>query len=148
MTGIIDRCIEKCSKWDLLLARVLVGGMFVFAGLGKFMGVDMMVGYMLSVAPWVPMPTAIMYLVAALEVIGGLALISGFYFRYGALALACFTVVVTALFHTDWSGDMGQMQMTLAMKNGAILGALLYMKIHGPGPLAFGGMHSGTSREM
>lgn len=131
--GWIDKCISGCKKWDMLAARLLVGGMFVLAGVNKFMDVAGTAGYIESAG--LPMAVMLVYLAGALEVLGGLTIITGFYFRYGAIALATFTILATAFFHNDWSD---QTQMTLALKNGGILAALLYMKVFGPGSMAFG----------
>lgn len=133
--GFIDKMLSGCKKWDPLVARILIGGFFAFAGFGKFMGIEGTAGDIAAMMPWLPMPVMFAYLAGSLEVLGGLSIMTGYYFRYGVSALAIFTVVVTVFFHADWSD---QMQMTLAFKNACIFGALLYMQAYGPGAFALG----------
>ncbi|MEM1097653.1 MAG: DoxX family protein [Planctomycetota bacterium] len=76
----------------LLLARVAVGGLFVFHGSAKFTaGIDGFAGYLDSLG--VPFPTLNAYLAAGTEVVAGLALALGLFTRLAALPLA-FTMAV------------------------------------------------------
>lgn len=117
-----------------VIARVLMGGMFVMAGVQKFMGLDATAGYIASVD--LPAPMLLAVLVAALEVIAGAALVLGMRVKLAAAALAVFVIVATILFHTGWSAN--QMQMTLFIKNLAIVAGLLYMMSFGAGRYALG----------
>jgi len=81
------------------------------------------------------MPSVLAVLVAALEVLGGLAIAIGFHARIAALALAVFTLLATVLFHNYWAMPAGQqmMQQVIFMKNIAVTGGLLMLAIAGPG---------------
>ena len=111
----------------MLLGRILIGGMFLLAGLNKLTG-DMAgtAGYMQSAG----VPTELLWPVIVLELGAGLALILGWKTRLAALALAVFTVLAAVLFHNNF-GD--QTQMILFMKNLAIVGGLLYIYANGAG---------------
>jgi putative oxidoreductase len=63
----------------------------------------------------------------ALEVGGGLALITGLQARWASLGLALFLVPVTLIFHGFWSAGAAEVQNQLNhfLKNVAILGAML-----------------------
>ena len=69
-------------------------------------------------------PGGLLPLVILLEIGGALALIVGWQQRWAALALAGFSVIAAAVFHTNF-GD--QMQMIMFMKNLAIAGGLLVL---------------------
>ena len=117
-----------------VVARVLMGGMFLLAGIQKFMGLEGTAGYIASVD--LPASMVLAVLVAALEVVAGAAILLGIRVKLAAAALVVFTVVATLLFHTGWSANA--MQMTLFMKNLAIIAGLLYMMTFGSGRFALG----------
>jgi len=71
--------------------------------------------------------------VTVLEVVGAAALIIGWQTRWAAYALAAFSVVAGAIFHSNFSD---QMQMILFMKNLAIAGGFLVLAVHGPGGIS------------
>jgi putative oxidoreductase len=113
----------------LLLARVLLGVLFVLAGLGKLADVPGFAGYMASGG----VPAALAWPVVLLEILGGLALIAGVFTRAVALALGAFCVLSGVLYHFD---PADQMQMTQLLKNLALAGGYLALAITGPGALS------------
>jgi putative oxidoreductase len=117
-----------------VIARVLMGGMFLIAGIQKFMGLEGTAGYIASVG--LPAASVLAVLVAALEVVAGAAILLGYHVKLAAAALVVFVVLATLLFHTGWSAN--PMQMTLFMKNLAITAGLLYMMTFGSGRFALG----------
>ena len=112
-----------------LAGRVLLGHIFLLAGINKISGYEGTAGYMEAMG----VPGELLPLVIILEIVGGLALIIGFKTRWAALALAGFTAVAAVLFHADFSD---QMQMILFMKNWAITGGLLMVYVYGAGELS------------
>ncbi|MCE9686440.1 MULTISPECIES: DoxX family protein [Shewanella] len=111
----------------VLVARVLLAHIFLLAGIGKLgAGYAGTQGYMESMG----LPGALLPLVILLEIVGGLALIAGFFTRWVALALAGFSIVAALIFHSNF-GD--QMQMIMFMKNFAMAGGLLMLYVHGAG---------------
>lgn len=112
-----------------LLGRVGLSLIFIISGWGKIAGYAATQGYMESKG----VPGVLLPLVIALELGGGLAILSGLYTRWVALALAGFSVVSAALFHADF-GD--QMQAVSFWKNIALAGGFLILAAHGPGPLS------------
>jgi putative oxidoreductase len=109
------------------IGRILLALMFVLAGLNKISGYSGMQGYMDSMG----VPGALLPLVIALEVVGGLALMLGWHTRLTAFLLAGFTLLATLIFHSNL-GD--QTQMLFFMKNLSIAGGLLLVVSHGAGP--------------
>jgi len=118
----VDKVIE-------LAGRVLLGHIFLLAGINKISGYEGTAGYMEAMG----VPGMLLPLVIILEVVGGLALIVGFKTKWAAAALAGFTVLAAVLFHADFSD---QTQMILFMKNWAITGGLLLVYVYGAGELS------------
>ena len=109
------------------VGRILLALMFLLAGLNKISGYSGMQGYMESMG----VPGALLPLVIALEVLGGIMLILGWHTRLTAFLLAGFTLLATLIFHSNL-GD--QTQMLFFMKNLSIAGGLLLVVSHGAGP--------------
>lgn len=106
------------EKYMNLGGRIMMAIIFVMAGFNKIGGYEGTQAYMDSMG----VPGALLPLVIMLEAGGGIALILGFYTRWVALALAGFTLITGAIFHSDFSD---QMQMIMFMKNLAMAGGLL-----------------------
>ncbi|HZN23635.1 MAG TPA: DoxX family protein [Burkholderiales bacterium] len=107
-------------------SRVLLAHIFVISGWSKIAGYAGTQAYMTSVG----LPGALLPLVIALELLGGVALIVGFHTRWAALALAAFSIVAALIFHNNFAD---QMQMIAFMKNLAIAGGLLVLAQTGAG---------------
>jgi putative oxidoreductase len=81
-------------------------------------------------------PGALLPLVIAAEIGGGLAILAGALTRWAALGLAVFSVASAFLFHFDL-GDQGQ--FINFMKNIAIAGGFLVLAAHGAGKFSVDG---------
>ena len=84
-------------------------------------------GYFASLG--IPMASLVVWLVIALKLVAGGAIIIGKRTTEAAAALIVFTLIATLLAHLDFSDSM---QMTSALKNLAIVGGLLYLMAFGP----------------
>jgi len=107
--------------------RILLALMFLIAGINKISGYAGMQGYMESMG----VPGALLPLVIALEVLGGITLMLGWHTRVTAFLLAGFTLLATLIFHSNL-GD--QTQMLFFLKNLSVAGGLLMVVSHGAGP--------------
>jgi len=114
------------EKAATLIGRILLGHIFLLAGINKIGGYAATAGWMEAMG----VPGVLLPLVIALEIGAGLALILGFQARIAAVALAGFSIVSAAIFHADFSD---QMQSIMFMKNFAIAGGLLYVAALGSG---------------
>ncbi|KJS20906.1 MAG: membrane protein [Hoeflea sp. BRH_c9] len=112
----------------LLIARVLLSIMFISAGFSKLGAVEGTTGYIASLG--LPVPGVTVWLTIALEILGGIAILVGFFTRYAAWALAAFCVLAGFLAHYQ---PADQMQMIIFMKNIAIAGGFLALVAAGPG---------------
>ena len=109
----------------LLVGRLLLAALFLVAGYGKITGID---GFARMLAgKGFPQPLIMAYGVAALELVGGLAIATGFLVRPFSLALAAFCVATAFIGHL---GDTTEM-----LKNFAIAGGFLVLAASGPGTL-------------
>lgn len=126
----------NCQPYATVAARIMIGQIFIIAGIGKIADFAGTAGYMASKH----MPAVTFFLVMAIlfEVLGGISLLAGFKARLGALALIVFLLATTLIFHNFWAleGVDRQMQMIQFMKNLAILGGLLMMATYGSGPIS------------
>ncbi|MEN8145782.1 MAG: DoxX family protein, partial [Gemmatimonadota bacterium] len=83
----------------LLVLRVAVGLVFLMHGWTKMFGMQIsFVQEMLTMVGWV-LPAWLLWVVAGLELVGGLALVSGIFTRPFALLLGVEMIVAVILFH-------------------------------------------------
>lgn len=114
---------------SLLAARILLGLLFVMAGIGKLGDVAGFAGYMASGG----VPAFLAWPVVLFEIIGGLMLIVGLQTRIAALALGAFCVLSGLLYHFDLGN---QMEMTQLLKNLALAGGYGALAVVGAGALS------------
>ena len=111
----------------VLLARVLLAHILLLSGFGKLgAGYAATQGYMAAMG----VSGALLPLVIAAEIGGGLAVVVGFLTRWAGLGLAVFCVASALLFHTNFAD---RMQTIMFMKNLAMAGGLLMLYAHGAG---------------
>jgi putative oxidoreductase len=109
-----------------LLGRLGLSLIFIISGWGKIAGYAATQQYMESVG----VPGALLPLVIALELGGGLAILGGAFTRWVALALAAFSLAAAALFH----GNLGDANQAIAFwKNLAMAGGFLMLVANGAG---------------
>ena len=120
------------------VGRILLSLVFIVAGIQKVMNVggiakmleDNKVPIPEQVVPYLgamPKYEALGYLVAGVELVGGLMVLVGLWARWGALLLAIFTACTIFFVHHFWDMD-GAAQtanLTQALKNLSIIGGLL-----------------------
>ena len=110
-------------------ARILISLIFVTSGFSKISGYAATQGYMEAMG----VPGALLPVVIAVELLGGLAVMLGWHTRLAAFLLAGFSLLSALLFHADF-GD--QMQMIMFMKNVSIAGGFLMIMSLGGGAFA------------
>ena len=118
--------MSKLQNSAELLGRVFMAAIFVLAGAGKITQYAGTQQYMASMG----VPGALLPLVIALELGGGLLLIAGFQTRLVALALAGFSLVSAAIFHSNLAD---QTMFIMFFKNVAMAGGFLIIAVHGAG---------------
>ena len=109
------------------IVRLLSGAIFFVAGLPKFFMHSWEAGHFHTYG--LPFPSAFTYLIGALEIAGGLALLAGFATRPVALLLGAIMVgaiITSGIGQGEWIPSL-----TLAP---ALLAAMLYLLIPRPAP--------------
>jgi putative oxidoreductase len=128
-TGQDIALMTALTTYGPLVGRILIGLLFLLAGLGKLGDVAGFSGYLASGG----LPAFLAWPAVLFEIAVGILLIIGYQTRIVALATAAFCVVAGLLYHF---APADQMQMAMFLKNLAIAGGLLMFAIHGPGKLA------------
>ena len=117
----------------LLVARFLLGSLFLWSGIGQVQGYDEtaiflarhgVIGGLLPIAIFI-------------ELAGAVLIIAGYRTRWVCLGLAGFCVVTALLFHANFADHA---QMFHFLKNAAIAGGLLALYVTGPGRLSVDSM--------
>src|SRR5580700_7913566 len=111
-------------KITTLVGRILYSLLFLSAAPGHFSAAT--IGY--AAAQGVPLANLAVPASGILALLGGLSVALGYKTKLGALALIAFLVPVTFMMHNFWTitdPTMHQLQLTLLMKNVALVGAAL-----------------------
>jgi putative oxidoreductase len=114
-----------------LIGRLFLAIIFLASAFGKITNFEGTLQYM--EAHGMPAANVFCFLSIALESLGAVALILGYKTRWGAGGLAVFLIAATAVFHTQPD------QRIQLLKNLSILGGLLTVLAHGPGPISLEG---------
>ena len=116
-----------------LVGRILIGVLFLVAGIMKVLNVAGTTAYMTRLG--FPMPELFTYLSIVIEVGGGILLIIGWQTRKVAWFLALYVLVALGAAHRFWEYDAAQRgnQINHFLKNLAIIGGLLFVAVVGPG---------------
>jgi putative oxidoreductase len=112
-----------------LAGRILLSVLFLLSGLGKIGAYAGTAAYMSSVG----VPSVLLPVVIATEVLGAIAIILGWQTRVTALLLAGYALLTALVFHTNFAD---QIEMVMFLKNVSIAGGFLLLVVHGAGPLS------------
>ena len=128
----------------LLIGRVLLGLLFLVAGIRKIMFYSGSVAYFTKLG--FPAPEVMGVLAILIELGGGALLVLGWQTRRISWLLMLFVVIATAMAHRFWEFDAAQYanQMNHFLKNAAIVGGLLYVAVLGAGRLSLDGRSGGA----
>ena len=117
----------------LLVARILIGILFLVAGIMKAMNIAGTTGYMTKLG--FPAPMLMAYLSTIIELVSGVFLIIGWQTRRVAWLLIVYVLIATGMAHRFWEYEPAQRvnQINHFLKNLALIGAMLYIVVSGPG---------------
>lgn len=124
----------------ILLGRVFIGGIFLWAAYDKIKHWHHTMNYMKS--RHVPQLNIVMPIAMALKIIGGLLVVLGWHAHIGALLLLIVAVPSTVWLYPFWKlphGEEHDLEKALFRKEVAIVGGLLLILALGAGPFGFGG---------
>lgn len=116
-----------------LIGRILMGLLFLVAGIMKAFNIAGTAGYMTRLG--FPAPEAMAYLSMIIEIAGGAALILGWQTRKVAWFLVLYLLVATGAAHRFWEYDQAQRgnQTNHFLKNIALIGGMLFIAAFGAG---------------
>src|SRR5215469_13908242 len=125
----------------ILVSRILMSAVFIVYGSMKFVNVASIVNnpgtkrFMDLVASGAAVPTWLGYVIAAIELFGGLAILIGVKTRWVAWAFVVYVIIVTGLGHPFWTMEGAARAANQAnfYKNLAIMAAYLLLAITGAG---------------
>jgi putative oxidoreductase len=120
-----DSLAASTSDTLLLIARILMGWIFVRSGLGKLMDINAFTATM----PGRGLPGWLGYVAAPVEFFGGIALVLGLATRYVAVLLLLFVIIATFSSHRYWEfaeAAARRAQDNNFYKNLAMMGGLVF----------------------
>jgi putative oxidoreductase len=123
--------MENAKSYLLPLGRLLMSSLFVWAGVHKLMNPSGTAQYFAGAH--IPIPDVAVWVVIAIEVIGGLFILVGYQTRWAAAVLAIFCLLTGFGVHLP-VGD--QANMINFYKNLVMAGGFLYVFVSGPGGLS------------
>ena len=112
-----------------LVGRTFLSVLFVLSGVGKIGAYAATAAYMSSVG----VPSVLLPVVIATEVLGALAIILGWHTRIAAFLLAGYSLLAALIFHANFAE---QIEMISFLKNVSIAGGFLLLVGNGAGPLS------------
>jgi putative oxidoreductase len=120
-----------------LLGRILISVIFIVSGIEKIVAFSMFAGYV--AAAHLPLPKISLAIAIVIELLGGLAILTGLYTRFTAWILFLYLIPTTLLFHNFWAYQgAARMESQINFeKNLAIMGGLLFVAKFGAGAFSF-----------
>ena len=138
----------KRQLFLFLVGRVLVGGMYLAAGITNLVDLDAKAGY--TASKGIAHPHMWVIVASVLLLLAGASLITGFHPTIGVGAFVLFIVPVTLIMHNFWA-ETGLAQIAdlrAFMGNVGLLGsALMFLAIPQPWEMSLAGL-SGALRAM
>ncbi len=125
------------TRIAFLIGRLMVGGMYVGAGMSNLTDLDGKVGY--AASKGLVQPQLLVPLASLLLVLAGISIVTGLLPRIGMSAVVLFLLPVTIVMHNFWALDGMQRVSALHsfMGNLGLLGsALMFLAIPQPWPIS------------
>ncbi len=139
-----------------LVARVLLSAVFIVYGYLAFADVNAWLSFnqtalkrFFDLVAALPPPTWFGYLIAAIQLLGGLAILVGFKTRWVASAFVVYLILVVYFAHNFWDmqGPARGGNMAHFYKNLAIMSAFLLLALQGAGRYSVDGALSRNSTD-
>jgi putative oxidoreductase len=136
--GYTDGIATRGQDVLLLVARVLLGWIFVSSGWRKLMD---MPGF-IKTMPRRDLPEFLGYIAPPVEFLGGLCLLLGFATRYASLVMLLFIIIASFSSHRYWAAEPAQVanQSSHFWKNVSMMGGAVLLFITGAGRYALDAM--------
>jgi uncharacterized membrane protein YphA (DoxX/SURF4 family) len=131
--AMLDRLVNSpaWNTWGVLVARLVVAGIFLMAVSFKLMDVNATASFI--AAAGFPIPLALAWCAVVLEVLLTLAFLTGAYFRLAAAVSIVYILFLGFAFHgpSHWAGN--QSEFGFFVDHFTFAAGLVFMVAHGPG---------------
>jgi putative oxidoreductase len=129
-----DRVAGGGMIW--LIARVVLGGLFLVSGAQKLMGLDRFAASLVKNGIPETIAPLLAPLAAGTETMGGLCIVLGLVTSWASLLMIAFTLAASFIGHRFWEfdGAMRMVQQTQFTKNMMIVAAFCLLYVAGGGP--------------
>ncbi len=118
-----------------LIARVVLGGLFLMSGIEKLSGIDQFAASLVKNGIPDQVAPMLAWLGAAVETVGGLCIVLGLATSWASLALIAFTVAAAFIAHRFWQAPPdARMMQTAHFENMMIAAAFCLLYVAGGGP--------------
>ena len=116
-----------------LFGRILLSLVFIMGGVGKITGFSYEEG--MVAAKHFPLPAVALAIALLIELVGGLAILTGLFARITAWIVFLYMIPTTLMFHNFWAMQGADRIDTMIhfQKNIAIMGGLLLLAAFGAG---------------
>ena len=123
----------KYNAWFLMLARMFMAPLFVFAGAEKIFKYGDVTAF--AASHGVPLASTLMPAAIALELGCAAMLLTRRYCRVAALVLAVWTFVLNLVFHQFWNvpDNIWQLMVDNFFHSFVMVGGLMYVVVFGAG---------------
>jgi len=122
------------TKLALLIARIIAGLFYLYAGVDNLVNLPGKVGY--AAFKGVPIPWVLVTAASLLVLVGGLSILTGYRPEIGVVAIVLFLVPVTLMMHDFWTVADPQLrieEMRSFRSNMALAGsAILFLAVPRP----------------
>jgi putative oxidoreductase len=141
--------MDRIASYLPPLGRLLLSGLFIWAGLGKLMDLGGTAQYFAAMR--IPAPGLMVWVTVVIELIGGLAVLLGAWTRLAAVILMLWSLLTGFAVHlpvATGGGDpmVAYDNMIHFYKNLAIAGGLLYVAAYGAGTISVDSSLAGRKR--
>jgi putative oxidoreductase len=116
-----------------LIGRILISPIFILAGISKIANFSVITGY--AANAHLPLPGVALACAAAIQILGGLAILMGFHTKFAAWIVFLFLIPTTLMLHNFWTmaGAERTINISHFETNLAIMGGLLILATFGAG---------------
>jgi putative oxidoreductase len=127
------KSMDALAKLLPALGRIFLALIFVLSGLRKLGAIGATAAQMASYG--IPFSSLLVWGAVALELGGGLMLMSGLAVRWVALALCLYTLALAVIFHAYWALPPAEArsQFSVFFEHIAMMGGMLYVVAFGAG---------------
>jgi putative oxidoreductase len=122
------------------ISRVLISAVFIVFGYIQFTHIENYIANpaiikFSAMISGILSPTIIAYLVATIDLVGGILILVGYQTRWTSIVLIVFVALTCIFVHNFWSmeGPARAANQGNFYKNLALIGGLLLLYVHGPG---------------